>query len=100
MQNGNDFQQCPSPIHDHILIHAEEEHIAAREIGTSMAFSRKTSKALECVHQFFLNPISYGQPCFSEQITPNLPEIVFSFRRNEVMLHVSERSLSHAALSA
>ena len=45
-----------------------------------MAFSRKTSKALKRVHQFFLNPTSYGQPCFSEQITPNLPEIVFSFR--------------------
>src|SRR5208283_3356719 len=89
-----------TPVHDHVLIHAEEKYIAAGEAGSFMAFAGKIGQALECVHQFALNPVGDCQPRFSEQVTPNLPEIVFGFWRDEIALHESERSLSHAVLSA
>jgi len=65
-----------------------------------MAFAGNFGQALEGVHQFALNPVGDCQTRFFEQITPNLPEIVFGFRRDKVGFHEPERSRSHAALSA
>jgi hypothetical protein len=84
MQDGDDLHQRRSPVHDHVLIHAEEQHIPAAEVGTLMAFARDISQALERGHQLTLNPVGDCQTRFSEQVTPNLPEIAFSFRRDEV----------------
>src|ERR1019366_1987680 len=100
--DGDDLHQLRSPVHDHVLIHAEEQHIAAGEVGTLMAFAGNIGQALEGVHQLALNPVGDCQPRFSEQVAPNLSKIIFGFRRDDVGFHEPERSLSlsHAALSA
>jgi hypothetical protein len=100
MGDSNDLYQLRAPVHDHVLIHAEEENIAAGEVGTLMAFAGNSGQTLEGIHQFVLNPVGDGHPRFSEQVTPNLLEIVFGFRREDLALHEPERSLSHASLSA
>jgi hypothetical protein len=34
------------------------------------------------------------------QVTPDLPEVFFGFRRDEIRFHDPERSASHVALSS
>src|SRR5271154_7153613 len=99
---GRHTADAESPAHDHVLIHAEEQHITAGEVRTLMALAGNIGQPLECVHQLALNPVGDRQPSFSKQVTPNLPEIVFGLWRDEIEFHEPERSLpsSHAALSA
>ena len=60
VQDGDDLHDCGPPIHDHVLIQAEEEHVAVGEIAAFMAFARNTGQTLERVHQLSLNAVGYG----------------------------------------
>jgi hypothetical protein len=60
------------------LIYAEEENIQ-RKVGTAMAFAGTVSQTLEGVRQFTLNPVRNGPAGFTEQVTPDLLEILFGF---------------------
>jgi len=66
MEDGNDLDRFRSAVHDHVLIYAEEEYIAAGQVGTLVAFAGNIGKALEGIHQFGLNPVGDGQPRLSE----------------------------------
>ena len=59
------------------------------EIGALMAFAWNVGQSLEGVHPFALNPVGNCQPRLSEQVTPNLLEIVFGFWRNAIGFHDS-----------
>jgi hypothetical protein len=71
MQDGDDLYHGRSTVHDHVLIHTEEEHIAAAKIGAPVAFARNIAQALEGIHQFALNPVGDCQARLSEEVTPN-----------------------------
>jgi hypothetical protein len=49
-----------------------------------MALAGNIGQAFEGIDQFALNPVGDCQSSFSEQITPNLPEIA-SFRAKPVI---------------
>ncbi len=49
-----------------------------------MTFAGSIGQALEGIHQFALNPVGNGQPRLTEQVTPNLLEIGFGVRSDDV----------------
>ena len=87
VQDGDDLYQFGGTVHDQVLIHAEEQHVPVGKIGALMAFAGNIGQTLEGVHQLGLNPVSNRQTSFSEQVAPDLPEIVFGFRRYDVRFH-------------
>jgi hypothetical protein len=99
MKDGNDLDGLPSPVHDPVLVDAEEENIQVGQVRTPMALAGSICQTLEGMQQFGLNAVGDCQPSLAEQVTPNLFE-VFGVRRYEIGFHEPERSASHVALSA
>ncbi len=65
MQDSDDLHHRRSPVHDHVLIHAEEQHIPAGEVGAFMAFAGNVGQAFEGIYQLSLNPVGDGWTRFS-----------------------------------
>lgn len=57
MQDGDDFERLCSTVHDHVLIHAEKEHIPASQIGTPMAFAGNIGQTFKGIHEFTLDAV-------------------------------------------
>ncbi len=64
MQDAHDLNRCCPPVHNHVLIHTEENHVPAGQIATSMTFAGGLGQAPEGVQQLGLNPVGSRQTGF------------------------------------
>ena len=56
-----------------------------------MALARRVGQLFEGGNEFFLDAVGNFQTCLGEEIAPDLPEVVFGFRGDNVRFHVRER---------
>jgi len=89
MKNRDDFDSRGTTVDDHVLIDGEKENIFCGQVWAAMAFTRKVGQLFEGCNEFFLNAIGNLEAGFSEEVAPDLPEVIFGFRGDDVRFHGS-----------